>query len=509
MIPLLTREAVRALDTDAVSRLALPSLVLMENAGLGATRAIQERFGDRLERVVIVGGTGQNGGDGWVVARQLVRLGHAPEAVLVGDASRVKGDAAVNLETMRRLGVALDVIAGDELAPLDARLAHATLVVDALFGTGLDRPVSGVHADAIRRIAAATARTGAPLVALDLPSGIDADTGAVLGAAPRAALTITFAAHKRGLHQHPGADHAGEIVCVSIGVPAPHEAPARIVDAEDVAALVPARRADAHKGTGGHVLVIAGSPGHTGAAVLAGLGALRAGAGLVTIAPRGAARAAIDAKVLELMTMELPPGADRAIEAVRERARDMRAAVIGPGLGLDDEGRQIALGLARTLEVPAVLDADALTAHAGALRSLREAAAPRVLTPHPGEASRLLGIPTADVQRDRYAAATRLADESGATVVLKGARTIVGSAGGRLDVCRRGTPALGTAGTGDVLGGVIGALLVALDPPDAAIAGVVLHAIAGELARVSDRGLLASEVAHAVPRALEQCRARR
>lgn len=501
MIPLLTREAVRALDADAIERLGVPGIVLMENAGRGATEAIVARFGDRLGRVVVVAGPGQNGGDGWVVCRHLRDLGHAPVGVLVGDEDRVRGDARVNLDAARALDLDVRVLPLGEVGALRAALEGATLAVDALFGTGLDRPITGGWADAVRSLDAAAC----PCVALDLPSGVDADTGAILGVAPTAAATITFAAHKRGLHQFPAAARVGEVVRVSIGVPGPSGSTVALIEERDVAHVVASRDADEHKGSAGHVLVIGGAPGRTGAAALAGLGALRGGAGLVTIA--SAASAALDAKVVELMTAPLPTGATHALATAITLAEGKRGAVVGPGLGLDADAAAVALALARDLPAPAVLDADALTALAAeGIEGIADVAEVRVLTPHPGEAGRLLGASTAEVQADRYGAASALASRSGHVIVLKGARSIVAAPDGRMRVCPFGTPALGVAGTGDVLAGAIAASLRGGDVLEEVAAAVALHAIAGELAAVGDRGLLASEVAHALPRALLRCR---
>jgi NAD(P)H-hydrate epimerase len=395
-------------------------------------------------------------------------------------------------------------IAGDELAPLVSALSSATLVVDALFGTGLDRALLGRYAEAVELINACAA----PVVALDLPSGVDADVGAVLGAAVRAELTVTFAAHKRGLHQYPGAGLAGTVRVASIGVPAPYDAPAALIEASDLARWLPGRAPDAHKGSAGHVLVLAGARGRTGAALLSGLGALRCGAGLCTLAARGDGRAALDAKVIELMTEQLPEDERGGLARALELAKDKQAAVVGPGFGLDDASRSLARVLALTLPVPTVLDADALTALGADYTGLRGAAGPRVLTPHPGEAARLLGITSAAVQADRYAAAQQLAGHAGCVVVLKGARTIVAEPSGRMRVCPTGTPAMAVAGTGDVLAGAIAAALAQqADAFDAAASAVYVHGLAGELAAASDRGLLASELAAALPRALEQCRA--
>lgn len=497
---LFTREESRDVDRAAIKELGLVSLVLMENAGRGATDAIVERFADRLGRVVLVGGPGQNGGDAWVIARRLTLLGHAPSAVLVGQASRLKGDAKANWELLGKLAVDRTELSSDQAGGLTELLSEAHLIVDGLFGTGLDRPIEGGYADAIRAIEAAPA----PVVSLDLPSGLDADTGGILGVAPHAELTVTFAGLKRGLHQYPGVEHAGEIRVADIGIPIASSPTASVWHADDLKRLIAPRAGDAHKGTNGHLLVVGGAPGKTGAAVLAGRAAFRAGAGLVTIGARPDARSTLEEKVIELMTTELPANADQAsVEALCE---GKRAVVLGPGLGLDDIGKAWTQAFALHAPVPTVIDADALTnvAEEG-VESLRGAGAPRILTPHPGEAGRLLGASTADVQADRYAATSAIAERSGQVVILKGARSIVATKD-ELRVCAEGTPALGVAGTGDVLSGVAGALAMTLNPVDAAIAGALLHAVAGIEASVGDRGLIASEVADAVPVVLERSR---
>lgn len=497
MQPLFTREESRDVDRVAIEDLGVVSLVLMENAGRGATDAIVDVFEDQLDDVVLVGGPGQNGGDAWVIARRLSVLGYRPRAVLVGDSARLVGDALVNWTLLGKLGVDARVLSADDADELGSLLDTATLIVDGLFGTGLDRPVTGGYAQAIAAMEAAHA----PVVSLDLPSGLDANTGGILGVAPGAALTVTFAGQKRGLHQYPGVEHAGEVRVVDIGIPVSGSSPASLWGHDDLASLIAPRADDAHKGTHGHLLVVGGAPGKTGAAVLAGRAAFRAGAGLVTIGARADSRAALEEKVIELMTTALPENADA--DSVSALCDGKRAAVLGPGIGLDETGRAWSLAFAHHAPIPTVIDADALTHIADdGLERLSEAAAPRVLTPHPGEAARLLSRSTADVQRDRYSAAAELAERSGHVVVLKGARSIV-AAHGMLRVCAEGTPALGVAGTGDVLAGVLGTLSMTLATADAAIAAALLHALAGIEASIGDRGLIASEVADAVPVVLD------
>ncbi|HEX5656886.1 MAG TPA: NAD(P)H-hydrate dehydratase [Polyangiales bacterium] len=487
MLPLYTRDEMRAVDRAASERYGIPSSSLMESAGARATDFLLARYRD-LRDVLIVGGEGQNGGDGWVVARHLLARGVRARCVLIGSADKVRGDARVNLDALAKLGISVSNT---------MELEGATLIVDALFGTGLARALTGLHAEVVARIN----DSGVAVLALDLPSGIDADSGQILGSAIKADATVTFAGHKRGLFQFPGVEHAGVLHVASIGAPVP-DSDVAVIEAHDVAALLPRSERDAHKGSRGHVLVIAGSKGKTGAALLSSFGALRGGAGLVTIAADRDTQPVLELKVLEVMTAQFSDAA-----SIAKLAEGKGAAVLGPGFGVDDERKALVRELARELPLPCVLDADALTALGSDLEQLQRARAPRVLTPHPGEASRLLGRSTPEVQADRYGAVRELARRSGHVVVLKGAHTVIGSPEGAVRVCRAGTPALGVAGTGDVLSGVLGALTVRLSAFSAAWASVQIHAVAGEIAAISDRGLFAHEVADAIPRALEQARA--
>jgi NAD(P)H-hydrate epimerase len=499
MLALLSRDQVRALDRDAIERLGVPGVVLMENAGAQAARLLCEAFSGALSRVLIVGGPGQNGGDAWVIARHLRCRGYTPRCFLLGERERVKGDARVNLDALAALGQSVEpLISVDEL---ESALRSTSLVIDGLFGTGLDRALSGLPRAVVEAINAA----GLPVVALDLPSGVDADTGQVLGVAIQAALTVTFAARKPGLLLYPGAGLAGSLHCVSIGVPLAPGPDSGVIEASDVAGWLPPRAPDSHKGTNGHVLVIAGSPGKTGAALLSASAALRTGAGLVTLASEREARQALDYKVVELMTAEL--GGVEPLADALALAQGKAACVVGPGLGLDEATQEFVRALSLALALPTVLDADALSAWAGGVSGLQQARGPRVLTPHPGEASRLLGVSTQALQADRVGAARALARSSGHVVVLKGARTVVAAANGAVRICTSGTPAMGSAGTGDVLAGVIGALCAQLPPFDAAACGVELHARAGQLAAIGDRGLVASDLLPALPRALVALRA--
>jgi hydroxyethylthiazole kinase-like uncharacterized protein yjeF len=504
--PVLSRAQMRAFDQHAIEACGVPSLVLMENAGRGATDVLVRELldGDAAGAdVVIVCGTGNNGGDGLVVARHLlVRHAHA-RVFLAGAVAKLSPDARANLEACRGLGGAIhDLPLGDDLQALELAMADADVVVDALFGTGLDRPVEGFLADVVRAMNAAPA----PRFAVDLPSGLDADTGAALGVAVDAAVTVTFAHPKLGLLTPAGGQLAGETHVVDIGVPGELVAhvggSAQLMEAADLRMWIRRRATGAHKNAAGHVVVVAGSPGRIGAPQLAARGAMRAGAGLTTIATWPAAAAAIEGHVLEVMTARIDP--ERIGESLDTALRGAGAVVVGPGFGLDDAARTAVEYLLASWRGPVVVDADALSMFAGR-PSVFMAAKHAVLTPHPGEAARLLGCSPAEIEADRFRAARELVAASGAVVVLKGAHSIVAAPDSRLAVSPVACPALATAGSGDVLGGIVAAMACALPAFEAACAGVLLHGQAGEAwaaAASSDRGMLASEIADELPKLL-------
>ena len=522
MIRLASAEEMRRADRRATERFGVPSLTLMENAGRGAADAIERVFGPaRGRRVAVVCGKGNNGGDGFVVARHLAARGAAVGAWLVGRSAEVRGDAATNLAAIRQSGLPFTELAGGGIEVLRGALREADVVVDALLGTGVSGPATGLVAEAI----AALNEAGRPVSALDLPSGLSADHGRLLGPVVRARLTATFGLPKLGLFLHPGAAYAGRVEVVDLGVPRvwlEEGVAVAIPEPEDMAALVPSRSADAHKGHYGHLLVVAGSVGKTGAAVLACRGALRAGAGLVTCAVPATQQPVVAAHLPEAMTDPLPEtGAQtlsrKAVDRLVELVSRTDAVTLGPGVGLEAETQAAARELAVGVERPMVIDADGLTALVGHLGRLRQARGPRLLTPHPGEAGRLLGLSAAEVQADRVGSARRLAEESGAWVALKGAGTVVASPEGaalstpgiEVTLNPTGNPGMATGGMGDVLTGIAGGLLAQGLAPDAALRlAVYLHGLAGDLAAGArgPAGLLASDVADAVPAALRQLR---
>ena len=505
---LVTAAEMRALDRHTIDVLGVPALALMETAGR-AVAAEAEKHGDHF---VVVAGTGNNGGDGLVAARSLVARGRHVVVVMIGDEGKLSDDTKVCLKSCSHLDVSWGVEA------LDLQLAshpHA-VIVDALFGTGLSRAIEGDAAMAIEKMNAHET----PIVAVDVPSGLDSDRGVATGPVVRATATVTFAHAKRGLYAAPGFTYAGEIVVadIGIGIGASTEAvKARLLD-ESILAPFRARDPLGHKGTHGHVLLLAGSVGKIGASLLAGHAALRAGAGLVTLATPLSAQARVDGKLPELMTFGYP-GADpegghgldvgKAVAALVAEVMGKRVVAIGPGVSTAPAFADIIekLVYAAVAEgVTVVLDADGLNhlAHRPSILAGRPGSGTIVLTPHPGEAARLLGKKVADIEADRYAAVKALAEKYDAVVALKGARTLVASPDGRVLLCAAGGPVLGVGGTGDVLTGATAALCANRKAPafESVAAAVFLHATAADLlAAETSRGVLAGEIADALPHA--------
>lgn len=473
---LYTAEQVRELDRRAIVERGIPGYELMTRAGHATLNALRSLW-PAARSVAVLCGPGNNGGDGYVVARVARAQGLRARVVSPIEPAQLHGDAA--------RAHADFVAAGGRVEPWTNEVLEADVIVDALYGTGLTRAPAGLAGE---MLAAANA-SGRPIVAVDIPSGLHADTGAVLGIASSAGLTVSFIGRKIGCYVGQGPEHVGRLVLEDLAIPADLSAGleplARLIDEGDVAAALPRRRRSAHKGDYGHVLVIGGGPGMAGAARLAGEAALRAGAGLVTVAVHPDNTGVVAARP-ELMCVAAHSGAD--VAAALERATVL---AVGPGLGRSDWARSL-LDAAFASGRPAVVDADALNLIAEAPRRNDR----WVLTPHPGEAARLLGIATADVQRDRLAAARELQSRYGGTVVLKGAGSLVRSPGELTSLCDRGNPGMSAGGMGDVLTGAIAGIVAQCgDLGLAARAGVFVHAQAGDLAaRRGERGLLAGDL---------------
>jgi len=512
MIPIVTAEQMRALDQRTITEALVPSLMLMERAGAGVVTQLEARYGPLAGKsVIILCGKGNNGGDGFVVGRLLRRKQARVHILLLTSPDDLSRDAKTMYQRFLRSAGKSAVTCPTSAESIQERLATGDILLDAILGTGLSTSVTGLYRDAIEAINAA----GRPTVAVDLPSGLHADTGAVLGATVRADLTVTFGLPKTGLYGGAGIDCAGTVRLVDIGIPASFVESVgsrlMLLTDTDARAALPSRRPSSHKGTYGHLGVIAGSVGKTGAAAMAALSALRIGTGLVTAAIPSSANDILEAKLLEVMTLPMPEtkartfarsGLDRLLAFAG--ARD--AIAIGPGLTTHPETVDLVQELVKRIDKPCVLDADALNALAGKSSLLTECKRPPIITPHPGEMARLeTEATTQSVNDDRLGTATRFARERGVFVILKGACTVIARPDGLAAICPTGNPGMATAGTGDVLTGMVGGLLAqGLAPWDAACAATYFHGLAGDLAaqHLGQAGMIASDLIRHIPHAI-------
>ncbi|HEY3446926.1 MAG TPA: NAD(P)H-hydrate dehydratase [Myxococcales bacterium] len=494
---IVSTEEMRALDRAASEEFAVPSRVLMENAG----RALAFEAMAALEaggKVVIVCGPGNNGGDGLVAARHLANAGLPVETFLL--AEELQGDAAANLEALRKLGGSVRAFSPER----GLGVRDGDVVVDAVFGLGLTRPPEGPFAQAIEAMLVAH-ELGAHVVACDLPSGLHSDTGRPLGPCVKADVTVTFGYLKLGLALEPGASLAGRVVLADISLPRLAEPrlkgpPVFLLREDEIRAMLPSRDQAAHKGDFGHVLVVAGAPGKSGAAAMAAAAALRGGAGLVTLVGRAAEVHAAQSFTPELMAAPLAGGGPLGLAdlpALLEACQGKTVLAVGPGLWRGPQTAALLGKLFAESKLCAVIDADALNALAEDPRQLAGAAGRAVLTPHPGEMARLAKLSTGQVQEDRLGVARRLGQAHQVVVLLKGARTVVVDTNGATAINPTGNPGMATAGCGDVLTGLIAALLAqGLTPGGAACAGAYVHGLAGDLmkAKRGERGLVATDL---------------
>lgn len=515
MLKIVTAAQMQELDRRTIAEARIPGTTLMERAGAGVVAGIETRFGPpRGKRVTVLCGKGNNGGDGFVVARLLRHRGANVRVLAMSPASELSRDAAMMHRQFVRAAGKSAVRSYSSGTYARSLLKQSDIVVDALLGTGLSSDVTGRYADAIDAIN----ESGRPVVAVDLPSGLHADTGAALGRAVRASLTVTFGLPKLGLYQQRGIDLAGQVTIVDIGIPPAFvdavESRTSLITESFVRECLPARWPSSHKGTFGHAAIIAGSVGKTGAAAMTAKAALRTGAGLVTVAIPSSLNDVLEAKLLEAMTIPMPETKARtlartAFDRLAEFTTARTAVAIGPGLSTHPETVDLVQELVRRLDRPAVLDADALNALAGRASILTECKTPPILTPHPGEMARLERNATSQsVNADRIGTATRFARERGVFVVLKGARTVVARPDGTAAISPTGNPGMATAGTGDVLTGmIVGLLAQGVAPWEASCAATYLHGLAGDLAAAEkgQAGLIAGDVIDRIPSALTAC----
>lgn len=501
------------IDKRAIREFGIPGLVLMENAGLGIVSLIKEKFPDlRRKKVLIIAGKGNNGGDGFVIARHLFNDGIDVTVLIVGKLSELQGDAGLNAETGRKVGIPLIEINEKRLSATDHLFRHSHIIVDAIFGTGLTRPAKGIFKKVIDKIN----KSGKYVLAVDIPSGLGSDSGITMAPYVQADLTASLALLKRSQMLFPAAEAMGELRVVDIGIPQAaidkEKINVSLAEDDDIRGFFPKRRKASHKGDFGHLLVIAGSRGKGGAAGLAALAALRIGTGLVTLAIPDCCNAALEYNPMEVMTAPLPETKSgsmslEALDVLLERTKNKTAVAIGPGITTHAQTVKLMQEYLVQLTCPVVIDADGLNCISRSKGLLKKIKCPLILTPHPKEMSRLSGLTTINIQSRRIETAKEFARKNALTVVLKGAGTVIACQDGRIFINPTGNSGLATAGTGDVLTGMIGGLLAqGMDMDKAAIAGTWLHGLAADdyAKDNSQTTLIASDLLSVLPKTMKR-----
>ena len=492
-----------------MEKLGIPGLTLMENAGRGVVECLEAELGNlRGRTVAIVCGPGNNGGDGFVCHRYLTELGARPVCILLSQVDRLKGDALTNAQRLLDSGVIVHEVSDPAL--LSSLLDGAEVVIDAIFGTGLSKPAQGVFADAIAQIN----QSGSYVVSVDVPSGVDADNGRLLEPAVRADLTVTMALHKCGHLLFPGAGCTGKLSIVDIGIPEEvlnRNAKTLLIDREYVRSVIPKRPKEGHKGTFGSCLLVCGSPRFSGAACLAGQATVRSGCGLVRLAVPSSIAGVVGSCVLDAVKLPMTETRDHTLSyeilpKLLEHAEVSNAVAIGPGLTTEPGTSRLVLSFLKKLERPVVIDADAINILAGHVDVLGELRSPAILTPHPGELSRLAGMKPDEINADRVEVPRELARKWNVVLVLKGAPTVVAEPSGKVYLNSTGNSGLGSGGTGDVLTGLMAGILAqGVKPVDAAIAAVFLHGLAADIAarELTEYCLCASDLIRFLPEAFK------
>lgn len=516
---LVTTSQMQELDRRTIEDCGIPGIVMMENAGRGAAELLLRFFPEACAgSIAVLAGGGNNGGDGFVIARHLKNWGVDVKVYLFSSIDEIKGDAGTNLRIWLAMGGELEeVIYKGDFAGIKKEFSKASLLVDAIFGTGLHSEVKGFLKDTISFVNSLPQ----PVMAVDIPSGLDATAGKVLGEAIRADLTATFGLVKIGQVIEPGAAHVGQLEVIDIGIPRHLIEEAAIKTylmgpAELDMGLLDPRPAQAHKGEYGHLFVLAGSPGKTGAAAMVCSGALRTGTGLVTLGIPASLNPILEAKLTEAMTEPLPDAGSgylvaESLEKIQQLLEGKTAIALGPGISTLSQVQETILKLIPSVTVPLVIDADGITALVSRLELLKQCKSSVVLTPHPGEMARLAGITTEEVQAERIGVAKSCATSYNCIVVLKGNRTVIATPEQEVYINATGNPGMASGGTGDVLTGMIGGLMAqGLLPLEAAKWGVFLHGLAGDLAaqEIGEIPLIASDIIDYLPDALAEVKAR-
>jgi ADP-dependent NAD(P)H-hydrate dehydratase / NAD(P)H-hydrate epimerase len=493
----------RALDRYAIDNLAIPEEILMENAGLASAALLQREIGIRGKRFVIFCGGGNNGGDGFVVARKILSDGGSVKVFLLADPGKFQGAARTNLEILQRLSISPVRLNSIDLIRSD--VAHCHGIVDAIFGTGLDRPVGGIFKEVIKGINA----SGKRVLSLDIPSGVNGDTAEIMGVAVQADFTVTFGLPKIGNILYPGFAQGGRLHVCHISFPPDLQAGESLRIRLNMPPPVPPRNPDAHKGIMGEALFIAGAANYFGAPCFAALSFLKAGGGYSRLAAPASLIPAIAQKGGEIVFVPQRETAAGSLsgdnyETLLALSATMDMVVIGPGLSLDEETQSLTRALVQDISRPLLIDGDGLTAVASRLELIRERKAPTILTPHLGEMARISGKSVADIRRDRIRILQETAADLQAVIVLKGAHSLVGMPDGRVYVNLSGNAGMATAGSGDVLTGTIAAMYgQGLPLEEAVCKGVFIHGLSGDLAAEArgEDGMTAQDILEFLPEA--------
>ncbi len=520
---ILTTAQVRALEAAWIKNCHENwGMVLMELAGLGASKLLLELMEGMPAAVTVVCGRGNNGGDGLVLARHLYRTGLDLEVFILGNSSNLSKDNEINRDILASMGVEINYLNENNLELLNNAILQTSAIVDSMLGTGIDREVDGLYATVIDMIN----ESGRPVLAIDIPSGVNSDSGQIMGRAIQAAATATFGSIKPGLLCYPGAAHAGEIRVIDIGLPMPENLPEELQDSlpqlaiprwwlatvYDIQENLPERPADSHKGSFGQILLVAGSLGMAGASVMAAKSSLKAGAGIAVLASSKSLLHNLPPEEIIYRGVSETESGSVSLSSLAELELEMERAqimLIGPGLSSNAETVQLVHELVRKVRVPCVIDADGLNALAQNPKILSEAEGGFIFTPHPKELARLMGLTVKEIQSDRIRSAQEAAKRFGAIIVLKGAHTVVATPDDDVFIIPTGNSGMATAGSGDVLSGVIAGLLAqGMRSTWAAVAGAYIHGAAGDLAaaELGEDGMLASDIMNSVPHILKMLR---
>lgn len=516
---LVTANEMQEMDQKTIHSFGIPGQVLMENAGRGAVRVLLSKINSKdTQKIAVLAGRGNNGGDGFVMARYLLEKGCRITVFLLAPKEAVKGDAKVNMQLFEKLcdrssdASLVEIRDETEFKTNRSRLLHHDLFVDAVLGTGLNSDLRGLIKEAVDLMN----ESAKPVFAVDIPSGLNADTGKPMGTAVKAFATATFAFAKAGHLLYPGNLHTGELSIVDIGIPKfiadEKNIQLSLIEQAEIAALFPPRAFDSHKGSFGHLLVIAGSTGKTGAPALCANAAMRCGTGLVTLGVAESLNPALEPLVLEPMTHPLPENekgflSENCLKDILSLLKGKQALALGPGLGTRKGTARLVQKLVEQSPVPLVLDADAVNCLAEHPESLKKKSRPAILTPHPGEMARLCRLSTPDVQADRIGLARKFASEWDVILILKGARTVIALPDGKAFINPTGNPGMASGGMGDVLTGMVsGFLAQGFSPEAASLAGVYIHGLCADVLSKQKGafGFLARDMIKAIPETIFQ-----